>query len=711
MMIAQKKNQLDDENVETNTIDILNRCILSHCTNTLYGRDNEVQILNTSYDRLRQQQQQQQQNNNIESISNTTSEFILIHGASGIGKSKLVDFSFLTTNPSTKDDDVFCISGIFDQRVHFHKPNAAYIDLLTSYVDQIKERKKIDSFRCILRQSPITSDEIEVLVEMVPALSTLFDCKESATDEAHPHTQEDGTTSFISCSRSNDVVNRFKSAMIKFLRIVATNTYPIVVVLEDIHRADESALNFLLSIISDTKSNLLLFVGTTRNDINIDGLEIMLKKLSCHATTVTHLYLDNLDETSTVTMISDVLEFNKSSEHKTICDYILKQSMCNPYCIITSLQRLVELGVLWYDNNVNPPWKCNIYELLLLGDETIHDIITNKFAHLPLDVLEALKCAAFFGNKIDIEIVCHLMHKSQEDVHSYLQMASVSRYLQIDNSGDFSFSHDFIRDALIQSIPGKEEFRYRSGRRLWQCYDLEGLDENIIVVVDQLLAGEQYIVVERERLAIAKLCFRAGERSAHISSFQSAFTYMTRGISLLGTNGWRDEYKLSLDLHNAAAELAYCTGKTEKSLELTNIIAVEAHTFDDAIVGHTMKVRALGSMNNTAECIKFSLSVLEQLGESFPSKPSLVRCYIGLQRIRKVVKKKTTESLLRLPMMTDERKIAAVTILNQLFMNCIQLRPTLAPLLVFRVISLTLDYGISATSCVGFVTLGAILTG
>jgi predicted ATPase len=138
---------------------------------------------------------------------------------------------------------------------------------------------------------------------------------------------------------------------------------------------------------------------------------------------------------------------------------------------------------------------------------------------------------------------------------------------------------------------------------------------------------------------------------------------------------------------------------------------VETRCFDDALTGHDIKIRALGAVGKVQESRDFGLKILLLLGEVFPAKPSMARCYIGLQTIRKRLKRKSTGSLLRLPLMTDRRKIAAVKMMNQLFTICLQLDPLMAILLAFRVVSLTLDFGISATSSLGFVTLGAILAG
>ena len=689
------------------TIDVLSDRIESYRRpSKLYGRDVEIETLSTVYRRFIDQLQQRDDTNDV-----TTSEFILIHGDTGIGKSALIQKFFMEqTKPATIDvERCFCIRGEFDQRINLRTPNTVYLDAFTSFVQKVKEYQLLDKFRNLLQQSNIRDEETDVLIKMIPALSDLFDRRESPNNQLER--SNNITTGLPNIPISDDAFSAFKYALLKFLRVVATTTYPIVLILEDMHHADESALNLMTFLMNHTNTNTLLFVGTTRDDVNSEGLEIMLRKLSSHATIVTHVHLHNLDTISTMAMISDVLDMTDRNLLHIIQEIIQNQTMCNPYGILTFLSAMVKKRCWSYDTTsigTSQPKKFQYF-----NNKVTYDIISDQLAQLPLDVLQSLRFASLFGNSVDTEILSQIMNVTHSEMLSYLNIAASNGSLTMSPSGDFAFAHDFVVDTLMQSMPEEEqtEFHYKVGRRLWECYDIEKLDENILVVVRLLLVGERYIVKDRERIAVAKLCLRSGEQSVHISSFRSAFKYIMSGINLAGKDCWKCEYQLALDLHNAAAELAYCTGEGNTSLDISNTIAVEARCFDDALTGHDIKIRALGAVGKVQESIDFGVNILLQLGETFPAKPRKSRCYIGLRRIRKRVKCKTSESLLRLPLMTDRRKTASIKMMNQLFTTCLQVNPLMSALLAFRVISLTLDFGISATSCVGFVTLGAILSG
>jgi histidine kinase len=695
--------QQSDTHDGNNAIDVLNDRILSRSVQ-LYGREDEQETLTAVYNRF--QQRILEPNNS----STAPSELILIHGASGTGKSALVEHSLAKMS---KCDGFYYVTSAFDQLMHLQQPHSAFVDVLTAYIGLIQERNEIPSFRRVMEQLNDTIEEIDILVKMIPSLTHLM-LNPAASARIELEKNEKETTAWIGSHNSKEATSRFKYAFRQFLRAISTYMGPTILVLEDVHRSDQSALDLLSSLLCDSTNHGTLFVATYRDDCNAEGLDSFLKKVPSHETTVTHIQLQNLNPTYATTMIKDLLQIDTCGIHENVMiDFVLKQTKGNPYFILVYLRTLVEDGLLRYDRLSIPPWKCDTEEIRAEFGETIADVMRRKISLLPLQVLQTLRFASFLGSKISVEILSHLVGASHIIVVSYLQIAAENGLLVLHSSGVWSFSHDSIQEATMRFVPDEEqdEFHYQIGRQLWKCFDIEKLDDNIFVVVGQLIAGKRYIVIERERIAVAKLCLRAVERSVYISSFQSAFSYVQQGIHLLGPEGWRNNYELTLELYNAAAELAYCSGSPKTALELTERIAIQARCFEDSFHGHAMKVRALGSIGNMDECLDFGLKILANLGEKFPVKSSVFRCYVELQLVRLRVRRKTSESLLRLPAMTNERKLAAVHILNQLFMNCCQHRPYLAPLLGFRVVSLTLDYGISPTSSLGFVALGAILSG
>ena len=66
---------------------------------------------------------------------------------------------------------------------------------------------------------------------------------------------------------------------------------------------------------------------------------------------------------------------------------------------------------------------------------------------------------------------------------------------------------------------------------------------------------------------------------------------------------------------------------------------------------------------------------------------------------------------MRLPIMIDPKKLAAMEIMNLIFLHTAIVRPDLTPLLGCRMVRMSLDHGLSALSCVGFAIFAAAVAG
>lgn len=99
---------------------------------------------------------------------------------------------------------------------------------------------------------------------------------------------------------------------------------------------------------------------------------------------------------------------------------------------------------------------------------------------------------------------------------------------------------------------------------------------------------------------------------------------------------------------------------------------------------------------------------MNHLGEKFPSEPT--RLHIGreLMKVWRLLRGKTNEMILRMPLMTDPDKIAIVQILNVLFPGAYRTRAKLWGLIILRLVQLTLLHELTLVTAVGFAFYAAI---
>lgn len=123
------------------------------------------------------------------------------------------------------------------------------------------------------------------------------------------------------------------------------------------------------------------------------------------------------------------------------------------------------------------------------------------------------------------------------------------------------------------------------------------------LVAHQLIVGINLIESHDERLHTAAILLRAGKQQITMSTFEGASRFFDAGLSLLDNDCWPSCYDLSLDLHNAAAEVCYVLATFERLDTLAHTVCKCADTFDDTIQIHATHVYSLGSQNMLQDAI------------------------------------------------------------------------------------------------------------
>lgn len=617
-------------------------------------------------------------------------EFILVTGETGVGKTALAR----SIRSTILKDGGYFISGKFEQTQR-PEPYAAFVAALTEFSKSAISRGPMEVACVRSNIDKLIKTEHRVLTEMAPALKNIFKPIVDPTSEEVN-------------SIGPDAANRFKYVCRMFMRAISSKEKPIIFLLDDLHWADESSLDLLYTLLSDTITcEGVLFIATYR----IDEPSERLRK-----------FLDNVDDGSIRLSVVNLLNFSlydineMLSEHlkmepesvKPLTDRIYLQTKGNIFFVLECLRSLYTQNILVFDNSAKV-WKWSIDDGNFVCSDSLQDLIMSMIHSISEPTRNFLIFAACLGTRLDENILRHLVSGS---VLLHLQLVAANGWIKFDDIDEcFKFSHDGIKEATYKMIPadGRNAFHYRIGRKLWLELSLEEIDKYIFIVVSQLLFGIDLITKQQERTAIAKLCLRAGERCVELSHFQNAFEYLSVGISLLDTRCWRDEYKFCLTLYDATAEVAFCTGNYNSVYDLVEETLKNARDFNDTIQAHCTKLNALGSNGQLKDAVSYGLEILRKLDEPIPVRYKIVKLALLTRKLKKKTKGLSDKDILQLPLMQNQSKLAVMKIMNTIFLYVLLVDPMLIPFFGLRMVRLSLEYGLNAMSSVGFILYGSFL--
>ena len=358
-------------------------------------------------------------------------------------------------------------------------------------------------------------------------------------------------------------------------------------------------------------------------------------------------------------------------------------------------------------------------------------ILAHQMKRFPQRVQETIMVASCLGAKFDKQLLVWAMSSTSADQILY-NSEFLSRSLELliekdmmrinTGSWQYQFCHDKIQQAAISLIQDHElpTFCTNIGRRLLNHAGVSK-SENIFLIVNLFSHGLSAgtITDRSELMMVATLALEAGEAATSMSDFGTASSYLSLGISCLRSsfagikNGyWKDDrkYEFSLNIFNAAAEVEYCTGNFERMDYLIKEILLNARKLHDKIRSYITMINSLGSRERLLEAIAQGFSLLEVLGERFHASDLKLFLLTDIIKTKRMLKHFDSD-FEQLPEMIDKNKIAAMQILNIIFPYCMMLKHPKLPHAIFRMVQLTIKFGITATSATGFAGYGLILCG
>ncbi|WP_353571573.1 ATP-binding sensor histidine kinase [Candidatus Albibeggiatoa sp. nov. BB20] len=663
----------------------------------LYGREQEIQLLLKSFDR----------------VSHGRSEMMLVSGYSGIGKTSLVQEIY---KPITEQRGYF-ISGKFDQ----YKRNVPYLAIINAFQELIRQlltenETQLSKWREYI--SDALGKNAQLITDVIPDVELIIGTPEPVIELPPTEAQ-----------------NRFHITFENFIRVFARPETPLVVFLDDLQWADIASLNLLQILMTAHASFHLMLIGTYRNNevAEFHPLLLAIEDIKKTGTLVHQISLVPLELPSVNQLLSDALK-RDLIETEELSELILGKTHGNPFFIEEFLKSLHE-GKLLSFSYQTWSWQWNMSHIKDQDfTENVVEFMTDKIRQLEPQSQKILQLAACIGNRFDLRtlaIVCqdtlsttleNLTEANNENListlnHDELSLAiyQLSNFSEDELDEDFTiqykFGHDRIQQAAYSLIPKgeKQAIHHQIGRLLLENTPANRRDEKLFDIVNQLNLATDLIVTFNEKEQLAQLNLVVGKKAQAAVAYEAALRYLVAGKNLLPRDSWERQYDMTLALTVESAEAAYLNGEFDLMNELIHEVLTHAQALLDKVKVYEIKIQALVAQNQLALAVDTALFILKQLGISFPKKPQNYHTWIDLIRIQRKLLRREIADLSGLPLMRDPKKLAAMRIMSSAVMPALLTKPELFPLLVFRLVNDSIHHGNSPVSAYGYASYGMFL--
>lgn len=658
----------------------------------LYGRASELRILGEAFQRVQRPDE--------------PALLAFVGGHSGAGKSALILRAF-----EKRKDLCLYGSGKYSRR-RDPKPFAAICAALSAICLGMSRSTRLHHYKEILSRD-LDPEALISIVTLVPALSKIVQIEKTTEIKRK-----------LSATSSEESLRRLKLNLRLFIRTIASVEAPVVLVLDDIQWIDTLSLSVLQSVlVSDHELTNVLFVGAFR-DNEVDekhGIFPWLRQLceeSAVGITVGGLSVENVEA-----LIADVL---KAEDVRELAELMYSRTAGNAFHVLQLLDFLQNENLLEYTYNTSMSleWTWDIEQLRAQTklSEEILDMVGKKLIRLHPDVQRCLTFCSLLGYRFD-ESTLILIHRARAQgtkeqnltVEACLTIAIQECVLERLEDGWVKFSHERIHQAALQLGGGGNAcamIHLQIGTTLWKEFrqhrDMllkhNADNRRLFVCTDQLNLGRHLIRDRCSRVELAGLNNEAAKSAAAVSAFVPAIDYLQIGVSLLEADyRWEDHYKLSLNLFTSLAVMFFSTGQLAACEIAIQEVISHARSIDHSIRVYVVWMQCLAAQTKYRKQINTALDVLERLGETINSNPGWFQTRRVLEKTKRQIQLHSDEDILRLPLMKDQHKIAAIQVLSEIILTVDTLgMHNLTSTLICRITALTFQYGLAPYSALGF---------
>jgi histidine kinase len=641
----------------------------------LYGREGEVEQLIRSFDYC----------------SEGHASLVLVSGFSGTGKSALVNEIH---KPITAKNGYY-IAGKFEQ---YHRTTPyfallhAFNQLIQVFLAQDKTRLKKNTERI----QAAVGEEGKVIVNVLPLLENLIGPQPDIPDVG-----------------GNETQSRFNYVFSKFVRAVCSADHPLVLFIDDLQWADSASLQLLEVLLTDKQCKWLQCICAYRdNEVSASHPAMQtvhsIRKSDIHCIDI---YIGNLSIENINQMLSEAtgLSLAQTSELTAL---IHRKTQGNAFFTVKFLKSIADDNHLVFDYAINQ-WTWNIDALRQMNvSDNVVEFLAGKIRQLPEHAKQFLQYAACLGNIFKKSRVQNIGAFSDAALEEAI-FDNLKNGLVVEVHDDqYKFVHDRIQQSAYSLISEEEKalLHYTIGKQLYALAAGTSFKEQIFETADQINEGLAHVRPD-ERITFAQLNLQAGSEAKLNSAFSSAASYYANGIKLLANDSWQQEYSLTLALYTGACEAAYLNADFELMEQYFAGIDTQVENILEKLKSHETRILALKAQNRLVEAVDAGLNLLKALGEPLPSRPKMLHVGIGLSSLLLRLRNKSKDYFLGLPQMTDPYKIAAMRIIADITSCVYWARPNLLPMVVFKMMNISLKYGNNEVSCFAYGSFGVILCG
>jgi class 3 adenylate cyclase/tetratricopeptide (TPR) repeat protein len=325
-----------------------------------------------------------------------------------------------------------------------------------------------------------------------------------------------------------DQARRFLWVSVQEVLERAGRSRPLLLVLEDLHWADESTIALLEHLAPALADLPVLILGTYR-DVEVGAMHPLAQMIGLlgRRRLVTRITLDRLTGSGVAALVRGIAGHEPPAQ---LVRVIHSESEGNPFFIEEVFLHLREAGKLLDEQGrFRPDVRVEAWEV----PETIRLVIEQRLARLSDQTREVLVAAATSGRSFEIAVVARAAGVKPDRLTAALDEAEGALVIAPAEAGGtrHSFTHELIRQTFLAGASSVKRqllhARTAEAIELVHPNDLEERAADLVYHLSRSGPGAS-------RARLGRYLRMAGEHAARASAFDDAVTHFEQALVMLG---------------------------------------------------------------------------------------------------------------------------------------------------------------------------------
>ncbi len=641
----------------------------------LYGREKDIDILFSAFDRV---------------LKRGNPELVMIAGYSGIGKTSLVRELY---KPVVREHGLF-IWGKFDQ----YKRDIPYSTIVEAFQELVRQvltenENRLTDWREQLRETLGVNGQL--IVDIIPQVELII-----------------GKQPQVPELPLSEAENRFNMVFRQFMGVFTKKEHPLVLFLDDLQWVDPASLRLIEHIITYPDIRHLLLIGAYRDNEVSPSHPLMLTLEHLHnfrasfgTITLSPLSFKDLSRFTADTFRSD------QAQVEPLARLVYEKTAGNPFFVTQFLMTLQAGNLLEFDGKERC-WKWDISRIREQGySDNVVDLMVEKLNRLSYGAQQTLRLAACIGNRFDLHTLAMISNTPEEDAQDALLEALEKGLLLRETESLYTFLHDRVQQAAYSLIPEEQRsaVHLQIARLLLDRTPSGVIDEKVFDIVNQFNLGVALIDDQEERYRVAGLDLVAGKKAKASTAYASALSYLSLGIMLLDDATWESHYDLTFNLYKELAEVEYLNSNYVHSKELIDLLLSKAKSDMERAELYNILIVQYTLMAQYGDAIQSGRKALQLLNVSIPEINLEEELSVQIAKYKEILGNRKISSLIDEPEMSDPKKRVSLELLSNMVVPARYTDSVLFALISVINVNLSLKFGPTAKSTVGYTAFGMVL--